>query len=427
MEKSLLNLTNLQDAAISCVHCGQCRVPMWPSKAVFGVCPVYGVEVTPKFEPFFSRGKNVILKGLLWGDLPLSGEISDLFYQCTLCGACYEFCQNAHTPTIDFANHRWMDQVNVYEALRADLVTAGYGLPAHAQMNEDLATKGNPYGRENAEKANWVTKLDFPVKDALKESADVLYFVGCTAALTPTHGLQNIAISTAKLFHKLGVDFAIFGAQELCCGSVALRTGNKPAFAAIADKNVEMLKKAGINKIVTSCAGCYRTLKKDYGSRLDGIETIHTVEYLRDFIKEKGLSPRKLDLKTTYHDPCHLGRHLGIYTAPRELLGEISTLVEMEAIREGAHCCGAGGGVKKAFPELSLAIAKKRVEEACRTGAQTLVSTCPFCFRNLGDAIEDLHAPIAMRDLVELLLNAIEESKPAKKKAMRKTSKALGS
>ncbi len=420
MENPLSNLTNLQTAAISCVHCGQCRVPMWFSKAIFGVCPVYNVEVTPKFEPFFSRGKNVILKGLLWGDLSLNAEISDIFYQCTLCGACYEFCQNAHNASIDFANHRWMDQVNVYEALRADLVAAGCGLPAHTQMNDDLIKKGNPYGRDNGEKASWTTQLDFPVKDALKESADLLYFVGCTAALTSTRGLQNIAVSTAKLFHKLGVDFAIFGAQELCCGSVALRTGNKPAFTAIAERNVELLKKAGIKKIVTSCAGCYRTLKKDYGSRLDGIELVHTVEFLWDFIQQKGISLRKLKLKTTYHDPCHLGRHLGIYAAPRELLSQISTLVEMEATREGAHCCGAGGGVKKAFPDLSLAMAKKRVEEACRTGAQALVSTCPFCFRNLGDAIDDLHAPIVIHDLVELLLEALNTHKSASKMGMQK-------
>ncbi len=407
MEKSLPNLTNLQPAAISCVHCGQCRVATWPSKDFFGVCPVYGVDVTPKFEPFFSRGKNIILKGLLWGDLPLSNEISNLFYQCTLCGACYEFCQNAHNDTMDFANHRWMDQVNVYEALRADLVAAGFGLASHAQMNDALVQQGNPYGRDNAEKGGWTSQLDFPVKNASKEKADVLYFVGCTAALTPARGLQDVAVATAKVFHKLGVDFAILGAQELCCGSVALRTGNKPAFTQIANKNVQLMKKTGVKKIVTSCSGCYRTLKKDYGTRLEGIEIVHTVEFLRDFMREKGTPLRKLPLKTTYHDPCHLGRHLGIYAAPREILARISTLAEMEATREGARCCGAGGGVKKAFPELSLAMAKKRVDEASRTGAQVLVSTCPFCFRNLGDAIDDLHAPIAMRDLVELLWESL--------------------
>ena len=412
MNNTVPNLVNLQSSAISCVHCGQCRVAIWPSKNIHGVCPVYGVDVTPKFEPFFSRGKNVILKGVLWNDLPLSPEISELFFQCTLCGACYNFCQNAHNDNIDFANHRWMDQVNVYEAFRADLVAAGYVLRAHAEMNDSLLQYGNPYGRHNSEKASWIAQLDFKLKDALKDPAEILYFVGCTSALSKTHGLQNIAVATAKLFKKLGVDFSILGSEELCCGSVALRTGNKQAFLTIAEKNQELINKTGVRKIVTSCAGCFRTLKKDYGNRLQGIEIVHTAEFLRDLIRKEGVVLQKLNLKTTYHDPCHLGRHMGIYSAPRDLLTQISTLVEMETNREGAHCCGAGGGVKKAFPELSLAMAKNRVAEGCRTGAQILVSTCPFCIRNLGDAIDDLNAPIAINDLVELLLKAIEVKKP---------------
>jgi len=114
-----------------------------------------------------------------------------------------------------------------------------------------------------------------------------------------------------------------------------------------------------------------------------------------------------MGLKVTYHDPCHAGRHIGIYGEPRALLARVATIVEMATIKESAKCCGAGGGVKKAFPDLALDIAKSRVKEAEQTGAQYLVSICPFCHRNLSDAINTLKSPIKMIDLIELIDQAL--------------------
>lgn len=404
-KEPLENLKKVKDAALSCVHCGQCRVANWPSKGFYYICPVYRTEIAPKFEPYFARGKNLILKGLFWGDLELSQDISDIIFQCTLCGACEEVCQDAHNEGIDFANHRWMEQVKVFEALRADLVEAGYAIESQASMNKGMVEKLNPYGRDNDEKLAWTQKLDFQIKDASKESADILYFVGCTAALTPK--IQDVAIKTAKIFKKIGVDFAIYGSREVCCGSVAMRTGDRDAFNKVAEKNANLFKKSGIKKIVTSCAGCYRTLKKDYGKLLDGIHILHTIEFLDELQKEGKISIKKLDVNATYHDPCHLGRHMGFYDPPREILDSISNFVEMKTNREAAMCCGAGGGVKKGFPALSLEMAENRLREAEATGAEALVSTCPFCFRNLSDAIESLHSTIKMVDLVELILDAL--------------------
>ena len=352
IEKTLKNLLKFEAAALSCVHCGQCRVANWPEKNFYYVCPVYQTDITPKFEPFFARGKHIILKGLLWGDLELSQELSDLLFQCSLCGACYEFCHNAHNESIAFKTHEWMDHVNVFEALRADLVEAGFPIEAQIPMNKAMVELLNPYERDNKEKLDWTEKVDFKIKDASKEDADILYFVGCTAALTPK--IQNVAVNTVKILNKLGIDFAIFGDKEVCCGSVAMRTGDRKAFEIVAEKNVKLFEERGIKKIITSCAGCYRTLKKDYGDRLKDIEIIHTVEYLANLVNENKIDLKKLNVKTTYHDPCHLGRHMELYDAPRVILKKISNFVEMESNREAAMCCGAGGGVKKGFPELSL-------------------------------------------------------------------------
>lgn len=402
----LSNLNKVKDAALSCVQCGQCRSPQWASKGIFYLCPVYKTDLTPKFEPFYARGKNVILKGLFWGDLELSQELSEIIYQCNLCGACEEFCHNAFNESIDFANHRWMSHIKVFEALRADLVEAGFAIEAHVPMNKALVELFNPYGRDNKEKFEWTKQLDFAIKDANTEAADMLYFVGCTAALTPL--IQKIAVATVKVLNKLGVDFSILGEQEICCGSVALRTGDRKAFEAVAEKNVELFKKAGIKQIVTSCAGCYRTLKKDYEGKLEGIEVLHIAEYLDKTMSEKNLTLKQLNITTTYHDPCHLGRHMKLYEAPRNILKRLSTFREMATNKAGAMCCGAGGGVKKGFPELSLEMAKNRVREAEETGADYLVSTCPFCYRNLNDAISALNSKLKMVDLIELFLEALE-------------------
>lgn len=404
--ESLKNLRKVKDAALSCVHCGQCRVANWPHKNIYYVCPVYKTDIIPKFEPYFARGKNIILKGLFWGDLELSQEISDIIFQCTLCGSCEDFCHNAHNDNIDFANHRWMENVKVFEELRADLVEAGFPIETQVPMNKAMVELLNPYGRNNKDKLKWTEKLNFKIKNANEENSDILYFVGCTAALTPQ--IQNIAIATAKIFNKLDIDFSIFGENEICCGSVAMRTGDKKAFEKVKEQNIKLFKESGIKKIVTSCAGCYRTLKKDYAENLNGIEIMHTVEILKELIGSKDIKLKNLNIDITYHDPCHLGRHMGLYQIPRDILNKISNLIEMKTNSESAMCCGAGGGVKKGFSELSLEIAKNRVKEAIDTGANILASTCPFCYRNLSDAIEAFNCDIKMVDLVELFLESLD-------------------
>ncbi|MFX0165671.1 MAG: (Fe-S)-binding protein [Candidatus Hodarchaeota archaeon] len=405
IKKGLKNLSVFEDAAIACAQCGQCRVANWPSKGIFYSCPVYKSDIVPKFEPFNPRGKNVILKGLFRGDLKLSQEISNLIFQCTLCGLCEELCFNSQNENFDFPMKTIMDHVNVYEALRADLVEAGYPIESQVPMNKAMFELLNPYERDNKDKIDWTKELDFKVKDASKEDAESLYFVGCTSALTPL--IHRVAIATAKIFDKLGIDFSVFGEHEVCCGSVAMRTGDRKSFEKVVEENVRFFNDRGIKTIVTSCAGCYRTFKKDYGDRLEGIKILHSVEFLNKIVAEKDVKLKNLDIKTTYHDPCHIGRHMGLYEEPRDILKKISNLTEMKTNRIGAMCCGAGGGVRKGFPELSMDLAKNRVKEAEETGADYLVSTCPFCYRNLSDAIQELNSNLKMTDLVELILESL--------------------
>jgi Fe-S oxidoreductase len=236
---------------------------------------------------------------------------------------------------------------------------------------------------------------DFEIKPA-----KTLYFAGCTASFR----LQNLAKSTASVLEKLGIDFTIAGKNEYCCGSPFLRTGQKDIVERLFEKNYAYWQKMGIERIITSCPGCYRTISLDYpkiaeekGYEFD-IEVVHTVSIL-----DKMGEFEKIDLKATYHDPCHLGRHMGMYEEPRNVIKRLGiNFVEMERNREQALCCGAGGGLRSQFPEISFEIGRQRVLEAMETGAEYLITCCPFCEYHLSKSAEKLGNRIKVVDLVEI-------------------------
>lgn len=214
----------------------------------------------------------------------------------------------------------------------------------------------------------------------------MLYFRGCTAREKE----MDIQKCTETLLKQAGIDYHMLD-DEKCCGSVLLRTGFIKDAAEQIRKNTEVLKD---ELILTSCAGCYKTLKEDY----DGLDVIHISQLLDDLIKDGKLEFSKKDLNVTYHDSCHLGRHMNVFDPPRDVIKSTADLVEMDNIRENSLCCGAGGGVKSAYPEIASQMAESRIAQAKKTGCSTLVTPCPFCKLNLeSDNLEVL-------DLTEFLV-----------------------
>lgn len=214
----------------------------------------------------------------------------------------------------------------------------------------------------------------------------MLYFRGCTAR----EKLPDIQDATEKLLKLANVDYHILD-DEKCCGSVLLRTGFLKEAQEQIKKNTEILKG---ETIITSCAGCYKTLTEDY----DGLDVIHISQLLNQLIKENKIKLSKNEFDVTYHDSCHLGRHCDVFDEPREVIESVANLVEMKNIRENSLCCGAGGGVKSAYPEIADQMAKSRIAQAKETGCETLVTPCPFCKLNLeNDDLEVL-------DLTEFLV-----------------------
>ncbi len=212
----------------------------------------------------------------------------------------------------------------------------------------------------------------------------MIYFRGCVVR----EKLINISNATETILKKAHVDYTIID-NEKCCGSFLMRTGFKDDALEVMGETLKQLQDMGDDKILVSCAGCYNTLKNDY-NEVFGVEldVLHTSELIDQLIVEGKLEIEKLPLKVTYHDPCHLGRHSGLYEEPRNIINKTCELVEMHRNRERSSCCGAGAGVRSAFPDTAQEVASKRVADAEETGAEILVTSCSFCILNLEKALE---------------------------------------
>jgi Fe-S oxidoreductase len=228
----------------------------------------------------------------------------------------------------------------------------------------------------------------------------MLYFQGCTAK----EKIPKIVEATEYILEKAGIEYHTID-DEPCCGSVLLRTGFHEEAIEQMKETMEQLKNYKNETIVTSCAGCYKTLKNDYSEILgEDLNVIHISQLLDKLIKEGKISPTKEDITVTYHDPCHLCRHAGESEAPREVIKNIANLEEMEHIKENALCCGSGGGVKSAYKDLSNEISKNRMKEAENTNAQLLVTACPFCKLNLGE-----NSDMEVLDLSEFIYTNLKQ------------------
>jgi len=383
-------LSKYREELYSCTRCGTCK---YFYQNYSDSCPA-GKKF--QFETFYPSGRLHIARGLLEGKLEWSERIRDILFSCPTCASCTVNCKSRHHNLI----------VDIIEALRAESVSQGFEpLPNQKAFAESIEQAHNPYKEQHDHRLDWKQGIEDEVPQ--KEKANILYFVGCTSS----YRQKDLAQATVKLLNKLGVDYTV-SEEEWCCGSPLIRTGQLDLVKDLVEHNLELIKRMGATTVITSCAGCYRTLKMDYpnyAQKLEGVEILHITEFLEKKIKEGKLKFKKLEVKVTYHDPCHLGRHAGVYDAPRAIIQAIPgvNLIEMARNREKAWCCGAGGGVKAGFKDWAVEISNERIEEAEKTGCDILLSACPFCKTNLQDAISATNSSIRLMDLVNLLIDLI--------------------
>jgi heterodisulfide reductase subunit D len=383
------DLEYYRDIFYQCGKCGTCRTAYhevgWPR-----ICPSgeFG-----KFEAYYLGGKNLLSWAVSSGKLNWTENLVNIFYQCSVCMACTQQCQ---IPEIHHYAGEWL------MAMREEAVQKGLGpMPEQKRYTEHVIKEYNPYMEKHNERTNWISSN---IKQ--DPNAKLAYFVGCTTSYRE----KSVALATAEILNFLGIEFRVLK-DERCCGSPVYMTGQTEKAKEIAESNIKIFKEEGIKRIITSCAGCYRTLKETYPNKFGiehGIEILHLPEFLLEKLNNGELKfSNNLNMKITYHDPCHIGRHMGIYEQPREVLKQIPgiTLVEMDRNRHNAWCCGSGGGVRSAFKDLSSFAANERIKEAIETTASALVSCCPFCLNQFKTNIKNNE--IQAFDLSELIKKAI--------------------
>ncbi|TXT54813.1 MAG: CoB--CoM heterodisulfide reductase iron-sulfur subunit D [Candidatus Thorarchaeota archaeon] len=396
----------LLDAALSCVHCGLCyhTLPsLTESERFSDTCPA-GLYFG--FDAYYSPGRNELARAILRGEYPLkeSKAIEEIIFSCTTCGACEATCR--------YVNDTNVLPVHVTEGIRALLVEQGVGpLPSQKKFAESVKKVDNPYG-ESSERNMWIE--DQSRRDKLE--SDVFYFVGCTTG----YRYQDIAKATTTVLETTDTDYSV-SSKEICCGSPLIRTGQLEDVERLVRENVKVIQESGAKTVIFSCAGCYRTVVKDWPRILGEdlpFETIHVTQFMAEKMDSGELELNEpMDMKIAYHDPCHLGRHMfpnAVYDEPRKVIDSIpgAKRITLDREMDATLCCGSGGGVKAGLPEYAEYIAKLRVSEARNKGADTFVTACPFCVRGLEDgakkeASESGDKPLEVIELTELVRRAI--------------------
>ena len=324
-------------------------------------------------------------------------ELEDL-WRCTTCGTCPAECP------------RGVGQIEVGVALRR--IASRYGVfPESVRgaraAEASLASEGNPLGADRAGREAWAEGL--AVKP-FTEGMELLFFVGCYYAHDPR--MRKVAVATARLLTRAGVDFGTLGTAESCCGESTRKAGNEEGFKALARANIKAFIDRGVRRILVSSPHCYQTFKNEYPELMVKFEVVHLTQLLAELLQQGRLELKKPVAKTvTYHDPCYLGRHNGIFDAPREVLRAMPglKLVEMRDCRERSLCCGGGGGRIWMDTPKGERFADLRLAQAKEVGAEVLVTSCPYCISNFEESRLGVEGAPQVKDVTEVLVDALED------------------
>jgi Fe-S oxidoreductase len=407
----------------TCTECGRCQ----------SQCPAYatGKPLSPKMiilelrdhafakAPYLLADSDEARAALpesvraeaerpLIGDEAAHGVIHpDELWSCTNCGACVEECP------VDIEH---LDHIT---GLRRHQVLVESAFPTEAgTMLKNLENKGDPWGMGGNKRTDWITELDFeiPVVDGpIGAEVEYLFWVGCAGALEDRAKKTTKAI--AQLLHTAGVNFAVLGPAESCTGDPARRMGNEFVFSMLAQQNIETLNEAGVRKIVASCPHCFNTISREYPQLGGNYEVIHHTQLLAQLVADGKITPvTPIEEKITYHDPCFLGRHNRVFSAPREIMEQVPGVQsqEMHRCKERGFCCGAGGARMWMEERIGKRINTERIDEALGTDPDTISTGCPFCLVMLGDAVAakkssgEAKESLEVVDVAQLLVRSVQ-------------------
>jgi len=392
VKRSSKNLASVIEALFLDKMILQCR----DCKVCTGHC-----TVSPPFnhvETWSAKGRYLLTRGFMRGDLKPSKNLADIFYSCTLCGLCYTQCirdQRLHEAILKARNE--MAEIGLApEPTRATL--------------KNVLEHGNPMGSPMDQRLRWMEKLP---KNLVKERADILYWVGCNTALRS--GVRATALATVRVLEKAGVGVMTLGEKEGCCGIPIMFGGFFDEAKRNAREVVKTIEEAGVETLVISCSGCYETFINFYPKKL-GVEmpceVLHTSQLVERLVKEGMIDLHSLEMRVSYHDPCGLGRHCGVYDPPRNLLRSIPGLRLIDSVhsRERSRCCGGGGGFWEVNTRASMSLAHSRItEDITPLHVDALAVACPLCYTNFLYTSVRHSIGIKIYDIMEIMEMALRK------------------
>jgi len=363
----------------NCTRCGFCRV--WGWRGVGNVCPTYAH--TTAWETQYARGRVRLALAQLRGEIEVSEKLLEHAFQCTLCGNC-----EAHCPV-------GLPLVEIFHAWREDLAASGVMLESHAQIARFIHEYDNPYGPRPEEGG-----LQAP-----REKASILFYPGCTNWRMAPEEVEAIA----GILDKLGLDWTLF-TEDTCCGIPLYEIGQMEGFRQVAGRTLELIRRRAPQILLTSCPSCYQMFKVIF-QKEEGLRHDFDVQHISEFLLPR-LAGRlgEFPAKVTWHDPCVLGRHMGMYEQPRDVLRQVPALelVEMASNRREGQCCGAGGGVFFSAQDVANQTVVDRLDQALATGAEYLVTSCPNCYVRFRQGIRKTRRKLRPASLAMLINEALK-------------------
>ncbi len=380
----------------ACTECGRCQMS----------CPAYlsGKLLNPKSviqdtNEHLLKHASTLLKKEAIQQGNLAGDVipEEVIWDCTMCSACEQEC-----PVMNEQMHQIVD-------LRRHLVEQGKVSPSVAKAMDSIRFLGNPFEQPQSSRLDWAEGRKVNLIQE-QEKADVLYWVGCAAAYDSRS--RDIALAMLRLLDEAGVNYALLGTEEKCCGDMARRMGDEGLFQTIALSNIRVLKKYNFNRIMTHCPHGYNTLKNEYPQFGGHFEVVHHSQLLLELIRSGKIKLQGgQELRLTFHDSCYLGRYNDMYDPARQVLQAIpkTTMTEMRLNRAKAMCCGAGGGQFWIQSEKGRRIEDMRFEQVQEVNAQVVATACPYCTIMLDTAaqIKEPTGKIKVMDIAELLVKAL--------------------
>jgi len=395
----------------TCTECGRCREvcpthltgkPLSPKGFMVDLRNALYTDADALIDADAGRGDGSA-ETQLAGRTPLIGGWIDeeTIWACTTCRYCEHACPVGIT---------YVDKIT---DLRRHLVLEKSEFPKEAQTAfNGMERQGNPWNLAAGDRDAWTKDLPFPVltmaEAASAGGVEVLFWVGCAGSYEERG--KRVSRSLAKLLHEAGVTYAILGKEETCTGDAARRLGNEYLFQTLAQQNVETMKGYGVTKIVTNCPHCFNTLANEYPDFGGKFEVMHGTELVARLVREGRIQlVHGAPMSLSFHDPCYLGRHNGVYDAPRELLNAIPGIAikELPRSRENGMCCGAGGGRMWLDETIGARVNQARFAEIEANGTDAVGVSCPFCMVMLGNAKTELAGKTEAFDVLELAAQAL--------------------